>query len=68
MIRLRKLGYFTATEAAEYIGIKRQKFYEFRDKGLLPPPFLIQDGMTIWKKMDIDKVKKTLGITTKGDK
>lgn len=61
MIQLEKLGYLTATEAAKFMNIPRQSFYKLRDKGALPKPFLVQNGMTIWKKADIEKVKKTIG-------
>ena len=62
MIKLEKLGYLTTTEAADFLGIPRQSFYKLRDKELLPKPFLIQNGITIWRKKDIAKIKKTLGL------
>ena len=62
MIRLAELGYLTTSEAADFLGVSRQTIYNLKAKDLLPEPFLIQDGMVIWKKSDMKKVKKTLNI------
>lgn len=32
MIRLEKIGYLTASEAIEFLGISRQGFYNFKGK------------------------------------
>lgn len=62
MIRLEKLGYLTASEMAEYLGVKRHKIYEWKDKGLLPKPVSVQDAICIWRVSDIKAVMKKLNI------
>ena len=61
MLKLEKLGFLTAKEAAVYMGIPRMSFYRMRKSPAFPKPVLVQNGMTIWKKTDIEKVKKTIG-------
>lgn len=58
MIRLEKLGYFTASEAMEHLNMPRATFYRMIKQNKLPKPILEQVGMTIWKKRDIVKMSK----------
>ena len=53
MIKLEKLGYFTASEAIKFLGIPRTKFYILKREGKLPKPVMSQKGITIWNKADI---------------
>ena len=62
MIKLEKLGYLTASEAIEYMGMPRQSFYNLVKKGLIPKPVLEQAGITVYRKKDIAKILKALNI------
>jgi hypothetical protein len=62
MIKYISIGYMTASEAAEYLGIDRPKFYNWGHLGLLPEPALAYPGvLTLWSLKDIEKVKKLIG-------
>lgn len=69
MIRLESLGFLTARETADYLGISRTCLYNWLNDGLLPKPVLEQPGMIIWKLKDIkDKKKKIGGVPYNGNR
>lgn len=46
------------TEAAEILGWDRRKVAVYKQRGKLPPPVAELSGGTVWRRIDIERIKR----------
>lgn len=60
-MKLEKIGYLTATEAADYMMVSRQTLHRWVREGLIDKPVIQEGGVTIWRLSSIKKAMKKMG-------